>query len=136
MGAGFKEHGVMLYLDKTLYKAFIRLQSDKGLGRSYAGLLPLVEGLHTMGFLTDEEYRDHVKRYSQPLGDELKHTTWQELQMKTQVRNLDKVLAFGIDDWSNLGEEEKAWYVRKAKEYGDIVPNAKVVLALAEGKQP
>ena len=36
----FREHGVMLYLDKTLYKAFIRLQADKGLGRSYAGLLP------------------------------------------------------------------------------------------------
>jgi hypothetical protein len=89
-----------------------------------------------MGFLSDQDYQDHVKRYSQPLGDELKHTTWQELQMKTQVRNLDKVLAFGIDDWSNLGEEEKAWYVRKAKEYGDIVPNAKVVLALAEGKNP
>lgn len=26
----FKEHGVMLYLDKILYKAFIKLQADKG----------------------------------------------------------------------------------------------------------
>ena len=43
---GFREHGVMLYLDKALYKAFIRLQADKGLGRSYAGLLPFVEGLY------------------------------------------------------------------------------------------
>lgn len=32
----FREHGVMLYLDKVLYKAFIRLQADKGLGRSFA----------------------------------------------------------------------------------------------------
>lgn len=66
------KHGVMLYLDRTLYRAFIRLQADYELGRSYAGLLPFVEGLYTLGFLSKDEYVQHRKRYSEKLEDKTK----------------------------------------------------------------
>lgn len=64
---GFSEHKVMLCLDKELYRAFIKLQADKELGRSYAGLLPYVEGLFHMGYITQEVRDSHVLKYSQPL---------------------------------------------------------------------
>jgi len=66
---GFREHGVMLYLDKTLYLSFIKLQADQELGRSFAGLLPFVEGLYTMGYLDKKDYVEHRKKYSQKLVD-------------------------------------------------------------------
>jgi hypothetical protein len=59
----------MLFLDKTLYRAFIKLQADRELGRSYAGLLPFVEGLYTMGYLSKEEYMAHQERYNTKLED-------------------------------------------------------------------
>lgn len=66
----FREHGVMLYLDKTLYRAFIKLQADKGLGRSYAGLLPFTEGLFHLGYLSKQDHEEHVAKYSQGLIEE------------------------------------------------------------------
>jgi hypothetical protein len=67
MSGGFNEHKVMLFLDAELYTAFIKVQADKGLGRSYAGLLPYVEGLYQMGYLSKETYEKHAQRYSEPL---------------------------------------------------------------------
>jgi len=66
----FKEHGVMLFLDKILYTAFIKLQADKGLGRSFAGLLPFTEGLYHLGYLSKEDYEAHIEKYSIPLDIE------------------------------------------------------------------
>jgi hypothetical protein len=84
---GFREHGVMLYLDKTLYKAFIRLQADKGLGRSYAGLLAFVEGLFHLGFLSKEDYQKYVAKYSQELTEEPKPLTLEEQQKWNSLNN-------------------------------------------------
>lgn len=69
----FQGHSLRLYLDKTFYKALIKLQADKGLGPSFAGLLIYTEGLHHLGYITNEEHEQHVKRYSQPLMDAPKH---------------------------------------------------------------
>ena len=66
----FKEHGVLIYLSKDLYIGFIKLQADKRLGRSYAGLLPFTEGLFRMGYISKEVYEEHIKKYSEPLESE------------------------------------------------------------------
>ena len=64
----FKEHGVLIYLSKELYTGFIRLQADKELGRSYAGLLPFTEGLFRLGYISEIVYKEHVRKYTTPLG--------------------------------------------------------------------
>lgn len=65
--SGFKEHQVMLCLDKEPYHGFIQIQADRDLGRSYAGLLPFVEGLYHLGYISKEVYDAHFKKYSEPL---------------------------------------------------------------------
>lgn len=65
--SGFKEHQVMLCLDKEPYHGFIQIQADRDLGRSYAGLLPFVEGLYHLGYISKEGYDAHFKKYSEPL---------------------------------------------------------------------
>jgi len=44
--------------------AVVKLQADMGLGRSYSAMLPLVEGLHIMGYLSDEDYEEAKAQYS------------------------------------------------------------------------
>jgi hypothetical protein len=135
MDGSFKEHGFRLYLDKTLYKALVRLQADKGLGRSYAGLLPLVEGLHSMGYLTNQECEERIKKYSQPLCDVPPPPTMEELQRKSELVNWEKRFSRAIEQWSTMPEESREWHVQKARELQDKVSKAKFVLSLANREQ-
>jgi len=63
----FKGHKVTLFLSRELERALIQLQADMDLGRSFAGLLPWVTGMHELGYLDDELFEKYRKRYSAPL---------------------------------------------------------------------
>lgn len=65
---GFRDHAVRLFLNKTLYMAHLKLQVNRGLGSSYAGLLAQIEGLHKLGFLSEEEYTRNRSLYDRPLS--------------------------------------------------------------------
>ena len=90
---GFREHGILLYMDKNLSLAFVKLQADKSLGRSFAGLLAFVEGLHQMGYLTQAQYMRYRKKYSTPLNKDPHQITLQEheeAQEKKQQRRFSR----------------------------------------------
>jgi hypothetical protein len=129
----FKEHGVMLYLDRKLYKAFIRLQADKELGRSYAGLLSFVEGLFHLGYLSKEDYEKYTQKYSQGLKEEeAKPLTMKELKEKEQVAKLEKLFQDTISKWDkNRDVQWRFKWVRYAEKYKDKIPLAKQLLELA-----
>jgi hypothetical protein len=122
---GFREHGVMLYLDKTLYKAFIRLQADKGLGRSYAGLLAFVEGLFHLGFLSKEDYQKYVAKYSQGLTEEPKPSTLEELQKEEQLKQWQRQFQIALDQFETMPSHSKQYYLKKAKELQNEIPEAR-----------
>ena len=65
----FSEHVYKLCLDYRLYSAAIKLQSDMGLGKAYAGMLPYVEGMHTLGYLDEETYELYRNKYSVSLAE-------------------------------------------------------------------
>lgn len=132
---GFREHGVMLYLDSTLYLGFIKLQADKCLGRSYAGLLAFVEGLHQMGYLNEEQYLAQKKHYSQPLDEKPRQLTLEESKKAEERKLLEKQFAQIIEQWDL--HPDKTWrehWTRKAHEYGDLI-NAKKLLAFVEARK-
>jgi len=132
---GFREHGVMLYLDSILYLSFIKLQADKSLGRSYAGLLAFVEGLHQMGYLNEEQYLAHKNRYSLPLDEEPRQLTLEETKKAQERKLLERRFAQVIDQWEI--HKDKTWrkhWVQKAHEYGDLT-NAKKLLAFVEARK-
>jgi hypothetical protein len=121
----FREHGVMLYLDRTLYRAFIKLQADKDLGRSYAGLLPFVEGLYAMGYIDEQVYVQHKERYSAPLIVEkpLQHFVDKESEQ------LNKTLGATASQWDL--HPDPLWRQRwiSIAELHPTLPNSKLVLA-------
>ena len=125
----FREHGVMLFLDGELYTGFIRLQAAKGLGRSFAGLLPFVEGLFRLGYITQEVYEAHIKRYSQPLVTE-KPLSLAQLKTKESLAKITKEFSNVIAQWDTMNVKAKDYWFKKAEEYRDTVPNAKLVLGL------
>lgn len=60
----------MLYLSPELHHGFTKVMADKCLGRAFAGLLPFVEGLYQMGYISKNTYDVHVEKYSIPLYKE------------------------------------------------------------------
>jgi len=111
----FKEHGVVIYLSPELYTGFIKLQADKGLGRSYAGLLPFVEGLYHMGYISKEVYEVHAKRYSQPLvSTEPKVLTPKQRKQLKLKEKWETNFSSAIKNWTELSEKSKIFYIKKA----------------------
>jgi len=132
MTGGFKEHQVILFLDRDLYRAFIRLQADRNLGRSYAGLLPYVEGLYHLGYLSSETYEAHFKRYSEPLDKE-PLTREKELEEQTQqqvFKQKNSVFAGMIEQFQEHFHNDR-WLEKckiEAEKFADKLPSARRLL--------
>lgn len=131
----FKEHGLMLYMDAEIQVALVQLRADKHLGRSYAGLLALTEGLHTLGYLNEEQYKTHRKKYTIPIDEKPKQLTLEESKKAEERKLLEKQFAQIIEQWDL--HPDKTWrehWTRKAHEYGDLV-NARKLLAFVEARK-
>ena len=117
-----KAHGLLLYLPPSLYLALIRLQADKGLGRSFAGLLALTEGLYRLGYLEEKEYIRLYERYTTPLEEVLvTHNAEEQLPPFKEA----------LEEWATddicvkvLGKETAEKYVElKLKEWEEYRKN-------------
>jgi hypothetical protein len=130
-GQYFQEHKVRLYLDKELYVAFIRLQADKSLGRSYAGLLPFVEGLYHMGYINKEVYQQHVAKYSDKLIGKKQLTLAESQEMEKNIK-LGKLFEAVAKQWQNLRKEQRQAHLKLAQANRQKVPQAEIIIQLAK----
>ena len=129
--AGFREHGLMLYLCPELQIAHVKLQAAKELGRSYAGLYAFTEGLYKLGFLEKPDYEMLCKKYSQGLSKE-QPLTMEQLQTKNEQEKMTKKFSMVLDQWSlHIDKKWRDHWIREAEAWKDKVPNAELVLALA-----
>lgn len=128
----FQEHRIMLCLSKPLYLGFIQLQADRKLGRSFAGLLPFVEGLFKLGYINKEVYEAHKRKYSVSLVD--KNPSLERLQSKRQHDDLVKQFSNIIKSWPTMKAKSKIYWVKKAQEHQATIKGAKLILELAETK--
>lgn len=126
----FKGHKVTLFLARELERALIQLQADKDLGRSFAGLLPWVEGMHLMGYLDDATYEKYRKRYSTPLN--VPAGNWKS---KASLRKVEEQFSHAIQHWSEMPEKSRKYILEKAERHKNKIGNAKLVLALGK-KEP
>jgi len=112
--------------------ALIKLEAEKELDPSYAGLYALNEGLHSLGHLNDKDYEIFKKRYS----DKLVNDTEQEKeeispQAQKEIENMTRYFAMVVDQWHlHQNSEWRSKQLQKAKQYVDRIPTAKIVLSL------
>jgi hypothetical protein len=128
-----KPHGYLLYLNRPVYLAVVRLQAKLGLGRSYSVLLPLVEGLHSMGYLSDEDYEEAKAQYSVGLIEaNRKPPTLNQIREKEELERLEKHYSEVLAQWSKLNEKTRLVHLKKAVKDAKRVKAAKLVLDLAD----
>jgi len=122
----FREHGVMLFLDHELYIGFIKLQADRGLGRSFAGLLPFNEGLFQMGYISKESYEAHKAKYSVKLG------VAPSVPIETKYAKLIESFENILKQWPQMRDEPRKFWIEKAEKWKDTLPVAEKLLELVK----
>ena len=125
----------MLYLSKDLYRAWIKLQADKDLGRTYGGLLPFVEGLYRFGYLSQDVYEENIKKYSEPLTSKEKPNLEQQKQTQFLMEK-DRQLKGMLEQWED--HPDKTWRVKaiaEAKKYPEFT-HAKMLLSKIDESLP
>jgi hypothetical protein len=124
-----------LYMDRKLYLALIQLQADKGLSKSKAGLLSVVEGLHQIGYLSNGDYEVYRNKYSVSLEEAANRPTKADIirQEKRHNRNRQLNRHFGevLAQWSRLKDSAKQFYLKEA-EKNKTLKNAKLLLDLGK----
>lgn len=137
----YKEHGLMLFLDKLMLARFQKYIGDMGLGRSFGGLKLLAIGLHKEGYLTQDEFTAYAEKYSVTLEavsrPTIKPKTMAELKVQEQTNQLAKDFSGALSQWIKIPEKSKAYYIKKdikkARENPNV-QNAKLILELDSGE--
>ena len=122
---GFREHGVMLFLDKAEYLGFIKCQADKGLGRSYAGKLCFIEGQYRLGYINQAEYEARFKKYTQPLN--VVEPSAEQLAALEQTRKLETMLEGALKEWETLPKRVQEYHLRTAAEHKELPIAVRVI---------
>ena len=122
-----------LYMDRKLYLSLIRLQAEKGLSKSKAGLLSVVEGLHSLGYLEDSDYVIYKTKYNVGLEEAANQPTRADVirQEKAHNRNRQLNRHFGevLAQWSQLKPSAKRYHLENARKYKTL-KNARLLLDL------
>ncbi len=132
----------MIFLPTPLFMGLIKKMAAQEIGQSAAILDCVNETLHSEGHITDADYDKFKKAYSRKLRDVVEERESKSRPLTEGQRNEEKSIADLQKQFSNilkqgfdtLSEKSKEYWVKKAEEYRDKVPNAKFVLACANGE--
>ena len=132
---GFSEHKYMLFLDRILYSATVRLQADRGLGRSFSVLLPYVTGMHELGYINDELFELYKNRYGVSLDEAansptVTHSIRAEIK-ETKYKRLNKYFGEVLAQWATLKPKTRDYHSKEAAKHKNL-KNAKLLLDLAK----
>ena len=124
-----------LYMDRKLYLALIQLQADKGLSKSKAGLLSVVEGLHQIGYLSNGDYEVYRNKYSVSLEEAANRPTKADILRQETRHNRNRQLNrhFGevLAQWSTLKDSAQQFHLKEAEKHKTL-KNAKLLLDLGK----
>lgn len=127
------DHYLPLLLNAKLKLALIKLQADRELGQSYAGLLALVEGLHSLNYLGDEDYLLYSKKYSRKLVEDQVVAQEMDPQAVRELESMTKLFKGVLADWSlqhSIGWKE-GW-VKRANNYASRIKAAQMIVDLGK----
>lgn len=136
---GFTDNQYRLFLDRKLYMAVVRLQAERGLGKSFSALLPLVEGLHILGYLSDGDYEVYKAKYSFGLEEAANAPTEVDIlrqeKKANKYRQLNRHFGEVLEQWPTLKESARQFHLKEAAKHKNL-KNARLVLDLARPNNP
>ena len=132
----------MTFLPSPLFMGLIKKMAAQEIGQSAAILDCVNESLHSEGHISDAVYDKFKKAYRRKLCDVVEERQSKSQPLTKEQMNEEKSIADLQKQFSNilkqgldtLPEKSKEYWIKKAEEYRDKIPNAKFVLACANGE--
>ncbi|MCW4010736.1 MAG: hypothetical protein NWF05_08975 [Candidatus Bathyarchaeota archaeon] len=123
-----------LYVDRKLYLGLLNLQAEKSLTKSKAGLLSIVEGLHSLGYLSDGDYEVYRAKYSVSLEETANAPTEADIIRQERAHNKNRQLNRHFEEvlaqWSQLKDSAKQYHIKEAEKHKNL-KTARLLLDLA-----
>jgi hypothetical protein len=94
--------------------------------------LPFTEGLYRLGYISQEVYEEHVKKYSAPLEPE-KPLSLEQSKEKQFLEERDRQFKRILEQWNFPRENIEEWRQKNyvfAEKYADKLQSAREILAL------
>lgn len=127
-----------LYVGRKLYLSLIKLQAEKGLTKSKAGLLCIVEGLNSLGYLSNSDYEVYKSKYSIGLEALANAPTPTQIREQEKLHNKNRQLNRHFSEvnkqWSKLKISAKRYHIKNAEKHKTLkMANYVLDLAKQEG---
>jgi len=123
----------MIFFPTELYMGLIKKMAAFEIGKSAAILDSLNEALFREGFINAEVYEKFKQQYRRKLLDvvrEKEKATIKE-QPSQKVLQIQKTFVMVTQQWEAIPEKSKRYYVEKARELKDLIPEARDILRKA-----
>ena len=134
---GFKDHGVLLYMNSIMLSGYIKLQAKKDLNRSNAGLLLLAHGLFKEECISKDDYERLKTHYSKPLSQTVEPEiplTQVERELQQKLKEKARQFKLVLEQW-NL-DHKMGWrevWLQEAEKYPQL-PEAQAIIHKYVGK--
>ena len=129
----------MVFFPTELYMGLIKKMAAFEIGKSAAILDSINEDLFNKGFISKEIYEKFRNAYRKKLLDivrqkeaEVKPLTREQMEEAQKISQLNKQFSMVLEQWNlHPSIEWRLKWVKKAEEWKDKIPNAKLILDLA-----
>lgn len=126
-----KDHGLLLYLNGKLQSGLIKVQSEKDLSKSPAGLYVFAAGLYHLGKLSKADYEQAQSFYAAKKLTEEKESvplTPSELAVKQKLAEKARQLKMVLGQWEL--DHKMGWrevWLQEAEKYPQL-PEAQAII--------
>ena len=116
---------------KDCYRVLLGICSETGLSFPKVVNITVREGLIRLDKIKESTSQAYLLK-PKPL-EEPQPRTKAEIKRQKKLKELEKRFSQVIEQWPKLSEKAKLYHIAEAEKYEASVPNAKFVLALANG---
>jgi len=113
-----------------IYFAAMKFQCDRKLGKAYTAQQLFIAGLYHYGYIDEKTFKKYTVMYSKQLVETTEPLTLEQMRSQEKVAKLTKEFSNIIKQWDTMSVKAKTFWIKKAKEHRDTVPNAKLLLGL------
>jgi len=129
--AKFRGHVYQIMTKGKIYFEAMKFQYDKHLGKAFAAQQLFIAGLYHYGYIDEETFKKYTAMYSEKLPVEITESlTPEQMRSQEKLANLTKDFSNVLKQWDSMNVKAKNYWIKKAKENRETVPNAKLVLGL------
>jgi len=81
---------------------------------------PSLRAYTSWGYLSQQAYKAHVRKYSESLKEEPQPLTLEQRRSQEEQQRIEKTLMDAWKEWPNLSEKARVFHLKTARDHPDL----------------